>query len=82
MFEYQKSVCPFYTDYLNGGKLEDYKTDFANMFGVFVWNMLMGLEGSAERKENVFTQAKNEIMEAITGEETYLHYYTVVIQKI
>lgn len=83
LFEFQTTPNPYYADYLKNGRIEDLKINFGNMFGVFVLNMVnTAVEGNAERKEKVYNQVMDGVRENIKAEDSFLHYNTVVIQKI
>ena len=83
-FKIEKSVCPFYIEYINGGSFEVYKEKLLGFVSVLTKNPLFHcMEGrSTEEKESVFDMIKQEILNMIDEEEVFIYYTTLVLQKI
>lgn len=83
LLEIKKSVCPFYTEFINGGELEDYRIKLSGMLGTILRNaFLRTLTGSDDQKEAVYERVKRELEQSINNDEVSMSYYTVIIQKL
>ena len=83
--EISKSICPYYTQYLEDRNLEKYKNDLGGFVQVLVKLPLFSiLNRSQEEKDRIFELMKNEIGNVIESDlsEMYLETITLVIKKI
>ena len=82
--EIKKSICPFYTDYVNGGSFESYQEKLLGFVSVLTKNPLFHClqNRSLEDKERIFELIKEEILEMIDQEEVFIYYTTVIMQKL
>lgn len=83
-FEIKKSICPFFTEFINGGSFQVYKEKLLGFISVLTKNPLFHcMQGrSTEEKEAVFDMIKQEILDMIDEEEVFIYYTTLILQKI
>ena len=83
LLEETKSICPFYTEFVNGGKLEDYRKKLSGTVGTLLKGAFLAtLRESDEEKERLYEKFKQELEESIGNEEVSANYFTVIIQKL
>jgi hypothetical protein len=82
--EIKKSICPFYTEFKNGGSFEIYKEKLQGFISVLTRNPLFHCLSSRtpEEKESIFELIKQEILETIDEQEVCIYYTTVILQKL
>ncbi|OMJ79929.1 hypothetical protein SteCoe_19962 [Stentor coeruleus] len=82
--EMTKGICPFYTEYINGGSEDEYREKLLSFVAVLVRNPLYNCLSSRsdEEKERIYQLCKNEIVKMIDNTEVCMYYSTVVIKKI
>ena len=84
-FQTEKSICPYYLNYLQNKDINAYKNDLAE-FIMQIINVLVetNFKRSLEEKKKILELLRNDIKRIIESDpsEQYLEFATIVLEKI
>ena len=84
LFEFSKHDAPQYSDYLDSGEFEVYRTDLAGNASRamrLALNKCLDSERDKEEREEIVQKGREEMRSLIPNSEMFVYLTTVVLQK-